>query len=253
MYTLTVYIPRGGEYRRTVEISPGLADTRKRIFVDLMFQPGYGSRALHTVSSSQLSVPSKALKEFEKALKKLARRDADGAVAHLKKTLELAPQFAEAWNTLGTLAYKAGEYHQAEDCFREALRHDSEYYPPLVNLGGVLLNQGRVQESLPLNQEAVRTRPDDALAHVQLGLNHYYLGQYSEAKRHLKQAASLDPRHFSYPQLTLARIYLLQKDFASATRELEQFLSLHPDAQSSPAVRKHVEAIRSQLPADGAR
>lgn len=252
MYTLTVYVARAGEYRRTVEVSPSLADTRKRIFVELNFEPNLGSRALHTVSSAQLSVPSKALKEFEKALKKLGRRDADGAVAHLKKTVELAPQFAEAWNTLGTLAYKESDYRQAESYFREALKHEPGYYPSRVNLGGVLLNLGRMEEALPLNKDAVETRPDDALAHVQLGLNHYYLGQYTEAEKHLKHAASLDPHHFSYPHLTLARIYLLQKDIASAERTLNEFLSLHPDAQTSPAVRKHIEAIRSQLAAEHA-
>lgn len=251
MYTITIYIPRAGEYRRTVEVSPSLADSQKRIFVDLVFQPNLGSKALHEVSSAQLSIPEKALKEFEKANKKLARRDAAGAIAHLKKIVALAPQFLEAWNTLGTLAYKSGEFPLAESYFREALKRDPEYYPSLVNLGGALLSQGRMQESLPVNMAAVQARPDDALAHSQLGLSCYYLGQFPEAERYLEQATSLDPGHFSYPQLTLTKIYLNRKDFASAARVLEQFLSLHPDAKQSPAVQKQIEDIRSQ-PAPGA-
>jgi tetratricopeptide (TPR) repeat protein len=247
LFTLIVYIPRAGEYRRTVEVSAGLADLKKRIFVDVVFQTNLGSRTPGAVSSSQLSISEKALKEYEKARKKLGQRDSEGAIAHLRKTVAAAPQFTEAWNTLGTLAYKSGDLPLAENYFREALKHDPDYYPSVVNLGGILMVQGKIQESLHLNLAAVRARPDDALAQSQCGLNYYYLKQFDEAETYLKQAISLDPGHFSFPQLALADIYLGNKDFKSAARELEQFLALHPDAKQAPAVRKQIEEIRPRI------
>ncbi len=164
--------------------------------------------------------------------------------------MEIYPQFIEAWNFLGTLAYKAGDLNQAERYFQEALKHDSHYYPSTVNLGGILLLQGKLNDALPLNMAAVQTMPDDALAHSQLGLNYFYLGRFAEAEGFLKTAVSLDPGHFSFPQLPLADIYLRGKDFASTARVLEQFLALHPDANQSPGVRKQIEAIRPELGPD---
>jgi tetratricopeptide (TPR) repeat protein len=167
--------------------------------------------------------------------------------------VKIAPRFVDAWNTLGTLAYKSGNFPLAEAYFREALKHDPDYYPSLVNLGGALLTQGKLQDALPLNKAAVQARPDDALAHSQLGLNYYYLQSFMEAETYLKQATSLDPGHFSYPQLPLAEIYLMRQDLTSAARELEQFLVLHPDAKLEPAVQKRIENIRSNLYSGRAR
>jgi tetratricopeptide (TPR) repeat protein len=247
LFTLSVYIPQAGEYRRTVDVSPGLADSRKRVFVDLIFQPNLGSRALGTVSATQLSIPEKALREYERASKKLGTRDVEGAILCLKETVKIAPRFVDAWNALGTLAYKSDKFPLAEAYFREALKYDPDYYPPLVNLGGALLTQGKMQDALTFNKAAVQASPDDALAHSQLGLNYYYLQNFIKAEKHLKQATSLDPGHFSFPQLPLAEIYLMRQDFASAERELEQFLILHPDAKLEPAVQKRIENIRSNL------
>ena len=250
MFTLIVYVPRAGEYRKTVEVSAGLADSKGRVFIDVEFQSNLGSGALQKASLNMLSIPEKALREYEKARRKLGSRDSEGATAHLKKAVEIAPQFVEAWNTLGTLAFKAAEYRLADSYFREALKQDPEYYPSVVNLGGALLMQSKLREALAFNIAAIQARPEDALAHSQLGLNHYYLSQFPEAEKHLKIAISLDPSHFSFPQLPLAEIYLSRKDFASAARELDQFLKLHPDAGKTAAVKKRMDRIRSALHSD---
>jgi tetratricopeptide (TPR) repeat protein len=245
LFTLIVYVPRAGQHQQTVEVSPRLADSRKRIHVEVLFQPNLQSKMLRQISSSQLSIPQKAQKEYAKAREKLGRRDSAAAIAHLKKAVALAPQFLEAWNHLGTLANASGDFKLAENYFREALKHDSDYYPSLVNLGGVLLTQGMLGEALPINLAAVQAMPDDALAHSQLGLSYYFLGKSTEAEKSLQMAVSLDAGHFSYPQLPLADLYLRKKDFASAARALEQFVELHPDAEQAAAARKELERIRA--------
>lgn len=248
MFILIVYVPRVGEHRETVEVSRGLADAKRRIHVDIDFRAtAASSNNIRIVSSLQLSVPEKARKQVREAQKRLEKRDAEGAIAHLKKALELAPQFVDAWNFLGTLAYKSRDYPLAEKYFREALKHDPDYYPAVVNLGGVLLTQARIRESLPLNLSAVRARPDDALAHAQLGLNYYFLDNFPEAEKHLTQAISLDARHFSYPQLTLAQLYTRKQEFAAAARVLQQFLDLHPDAFEAASAQSRLAGLQKKL------
>src|SRR5580693_4002962 len=104
------------------------------------------------------------------------RHDPVAATRRLEEALGLAPQFAEAWNELGTIAYQTQNYARAEECFREALKQDSQAFEPLVNLGGVLVTVHRADEAWQYNARAVALRPNDALAHSQLGMNYYQLG-----------------------------------------------------------------------------
>jgi tetratricopeptide (TPR) repeat protein len=237
IYTLTVAIPLTGEVTRTIEISPSFADAKARVTLNLTFD-AKPDLAAKTISAAALGISAAAKTEYRKAQDCLARHDTAGAVAHLKKAVELAPQFSMALNNLGTIAYQARNYEEAANYFRQALEQEPGDYSPLVNLGGALLSSGKLKESLNYNLRAVKARPEDALAHAQLGNNYFYLGQLDMAEVELKRAKSLDPAHFSYPQLLLAEIYVQKRDPASAVLELEEFLKLHPDSERASHVRK---------------
>ena len=95
---------------------------------------------------------------------------------HLERAVAIAPQFANAWNNLGTIAYQTQKYSRAEECFREALEQDPDSYEPLVNLGGVLINLHKLDEAWSYNVNAVLARPNDALANAQLGMTYFESG-----------------------------------------------------------------------------
>jgi len=247
-YTLVADAPRVGEMRKTIEVGPSFADPQGRVVVNLTFDRSLSSLKTDTVSAAALSVPESAMQEYRRAQDCVGRQDIKGATARLRKAVEIAPQFAIAWNQLGTIAYQTKQYLQAEECFREALKQDPDLYAPLVNLGGTLLSQNRIQDALPINQEAVKDMPGDALAHSQLGKNYYYLGQLDDAETHLRRAKALDPSHFSYPQIILIEIYLKKNQLPAAMVEMEEFLKLHPDSDLAPQIRKLREAAREYLP-----
>jgi tetratricopeptide (TPR) repeat protein len=243
-YTLIAAVPRAGELYRTVEISSSFADSKGRIATILTFEPAAARRDL-SVSAAELSVPANARQQYEKARNLLEKRDIERAKACLKKAVTIAPQFSIAWNSLGVIAYQSGQFAEAEEYFREALKQDPEIYSALVNLGGALLSQGKDRDSLTINQQAVKIKPDDALAQSQLGQSYFYLGQLDEAERHLKQAKSLDPAHFSFPQLVLAQIYARLQNLPALADEMKEFLRLHPDAKQAPEIRKSLEKVRA--------
>lgn len=245
MYTLIISVPQVGTMQKTIEIGPSFADAKKRIKTTFHFEGIRPTEEAHRVTVGQLSVPDQARRDYEKALERLEKRDIPGAVSFLKKAIELAPHFSQALNHLGTIAYQSKDFRQAENYFREAIKHDPSSYPPLVNLGGALLSQGRAEESLEFNLQAVRTRPDDALAHSQLGQSYFLLNQLENAERHLKQAKALDPAHFSFPQLVLAEIYARLQNDAVLIAELEDFLKQHPDSELAPKLRELLEQVRS--------
>ena len=198
-YTLGVFVPGRGEMRRTVEVGASQADAKKRIGLTVELRDGEfeshdSLRRGAMVSVKELAIPERARREYEEAVERLARRDVDGAVAHFKRAVEPAPQFPEAWNDLGTIAYQSRDYSSAENCFRKALAADPKSFQPLVNLGGVCINLGKFEEALQYNLYAALTRPNDALANSQLGMSYFYSGKLDLARKYLTAAKRLDPR-----------------------------------------------------------
>ncbi len=246
-YMLIVDVPHAGEVRRTVEVGPSLADSRGTIAVSIKFDSAGPVDRKQVISAVELSVPENARREYDKAQKYLSRADTKGAISCLNRAVEIAPQYSAAWNHLGTIAYQTKQYLRAEEYFREALRQDPEAYSPLVNLGGALLSQGKIEDSLAINQRAVRATPDDPLAHSQLGQSYYFLGKLDEAEQHLRQARVLDPSHFSCPQVFLAEIYARRNQLPAAIAAIEEFLKLHPDSDLVPRMQKALADARARL------
>jgi len=244
-YIVALHIPGKGEIRQTVDVGPGTADPKRRVYLSiptsdpaLFSNETEPSRA--TVSTLELSIPEQARREYADAQKSLSRREIAAAIKHLERAVAIAPQFSNAWNNLGTIAYQTRQYARADECFRSALKHNPDAYEPAVNLGGVLMNEGRPDEALTYNRLAAGSRPHDALADSQLGLNYFILGKLDDAMKYLELAKHIDPGHFSHPQLTLARIHLARHELAAAIAELRDFLRLHPDAHESANVREQL-------------
>jgi tetratricopeptide (TPR) repeat protein len=189
-------------------------------------------------------VPETARRYYREAQARLSRSDSAAAAARLERALALAPDFAPAWNLLGTIAYHNQQFARAEMCFREALRADPAYYDPLVNLGGVLINLGKLDEAMDFNVRAVASHPADALANAQLGLTYFHLGRYDLATKHLRKALEIDPAHFSYPQLVLAEIDLRRHDRLAAAADLEDFLKHHPDYPTAALMLQRIDELR---------
>lgn len=248
-YTLAIFVPARGEARQTIEVGPGTADERHRVILNLRltdadFVFADSERRHHAVSARQLSVPERAVRDYQQAQKSLGRHDVEPATKSLEHAVEIAPQFSAAWNELGTIAYQTGKYLRAEQCFRQALDQDPEAFEPLVNLGGVLVTLGRTGESLDYNVRAVLLRPNDALANSQLGQSYYQAGNFDLSLKYLERARNLDPAHFSHPQLVIAEIHLRRGDRKAAADDLEDFLKHHPDWPKADAMRRRIAEFR---------
>jgi len=247
-YTVVVFSPERGEARRTVEVGPGTAGSRRRVSIDLNFAPGDFTLAdptrQHTVSTRDLAIPERAQHDYDEARKALSHRDTASAVSHLERAVDAAPQFAAAWNELGTIAYQTQNFARAEECFLHALDDDPRAYEPLVNLGGVEVTLNKTERALDYNIFAVLTRPNDALANSQLGMSYFQAGNDDLALKYLKIARALDPAHFSHPQLLMAEIHLRRNERTAAAADLEDFLKFHPDWPKAAEMRGSIERWR---------
>jgi Tfp pilus assembly protein PilF len=248
-YTVAVFIQGQGEARRTVEVGPGVAKpdgavdlTLKFADSDFVFQDAV--RRKFAVPAQELKIPDKARREFEEALKDLARHRGPEAVAHLESAVQLAPRFALAWNDLGTIAYRNRNYLRAEECFRNSLAADPTAFEPLVNLGGVLVSLNKPGEAIEYNLAAVLRRPNDALANSQLGMTYFQLKKLDLAAKYLEAARRIDPGHFSHPQILLADILVHDGKRRDAAGVLDEFLRFHPDYPRAEQIRIAIKRLR---------
>jgi Tfp pilus assembly protein PilF len=247
-YTVAVFIPGRGEARRTVEVGSAAADSHRRVsftldLKDSDFEPA-GPARQHSVSTSQLGIPKAVLREYLEAEKELERHDPDAAVKRLEAAVEMAPQFALAWNELGTIAYQTRKFDRAEECFRQALEQDPRAFEPLVNLGGVLVTVHKLDEAADYNLRAVLLRPNDALANSQLGLTYFEMARMDLAEKYLERTRQIDAAHFSHPQLLLAEIHLRRGERREAADVLEEFLKYHPDWPQAAKMRETIAQLR---------
>jgi len=248
--TLAVAVAGLGESRRTVVVGKGVADKKGRVRVTVRADEFNRDVSVgQKVPMRLLTLPKAARDSYSKAVKCLEKRDAACAEDQMLAAVKAAPQYAEAWNSLGTFAYHRQDYVLAAERFRKSLEADPELYAPLVNLGGVLLNLGQYDDAWKFNVNAVLREPEDALANSQLGMTYLAQNRLDLAEKYLKEARRLDPAHFSHPHLHLAEVYYRRKNWVQAAGEMEEFLRYHPDTPEAPRFRAEIERLR-RLPQD---
>ncbi|MBI3934408.1 MAG: tetratricopeptide repeat protein [Acidobacteria bacterium] len=247
-YSLSIFVPGAGEIRSTLDITPAFADAEGRVEKEFSYdEEALAQQALPpqqgVVSVRELTIPRRARSEYAAARRDLRNHRVDSAWRRLQKAVEIAPQFVEALNYLGVLAYQQRDFTAAEEYFRQALEQEPDAYEPLVNLGGALLSLDRIGEAVEVNTRAQAAQPKDPLASAQLGLSYYMQGNDEEALNYLLLTEQLDPAHFTNPQIPLANIYLRNADKQSAIEELEDFLNRHPDSPVADSVRAMIQRI----------
>jgi tetratricopeptide (TPR) repeat protein len=246
-YTLVIAIPNRGEMRRTVEIGPSAADAKGLITLTIKLDESLLEKSGRegTVTLKELQIPEQARKAWDEAQRQLGRRNLEKAIEALEEAVRIAPDFSPAWNNLGTMYYKSQRYIQAEKAFRASLKADPDSFEPLVNLGGVLLTLNRPSEAYVFNLYSVLERPEDALANSQMGMNYFSLGRLDLARKYLNIARTIDPGHFSRPQLMLAEICLRKGDLRGAAHELEEYLQYHPDVENRDKIREQIQKLKT--------
>lgn len=244
-YTLAIVRDTLGEVRRTIVISPGLADARGVVTADIPFSAGDAahSETLAMVSVQRLSMPGDAEQSYQQGRERMRRGDIEGALRLYRRAVERAPDFADAWNALGVLAFQRGDLREAERCYRQGTQADPRAFDAALNLGALLLRTGRALDALNYNQRAANGRPLDATAKAQLGINYFQLARFNEAEPYLIEAKTLDPANPMQPQLFLAEIYRQQDKNVHAAAELRELLTLRPDGPAASALLEKIQSL----------
>ena len=111
----------------------------------------------------------------------------------LQKSVQLAPQDAEAHNNLGISLMNLGRLLEAEASSRHAISLKPDLAAAHCNLGVTLKELGRLDEAEASYTQAITFKPDYAQAHSNLGITLQELGRLDEAEASCTQAIALKP------------------------------------------------------------
>lgn len=161
-----------------------------------------------------------------------ARNDSLMALKMLEKSAELAPNYALTWAHLGR-AYAANgsfqfggreQYRKAEAAYEKALSLQPEQIEAHIYIANLFTDTGRVELAVPLLREALKTNPNLAEAHWELGYAYRFGGMLDESIAEAEQARRLDPSVKLNTSAMNSYLYLGQ---------YEKFLHTLPDPTDS--------------------
>jgi len=119
-------------------------------------------------------------------------RVSESLVAY-QKSVELAPQDAEARSNLGITLKELGRLEEAEASYRQAITLKPDFAAAHYNMGITLKELGRLEEAEASYRQAISVKPDYAEAHNNLGITLNELGRLEESEASYRQAITLKP------------------------------------------------------------
>jgi DNA-binding winged helix-turn-helix (wHTH) protein/TolB-like protein len=123
------------------------------------------------------------------------------AIKMLERSTELAPEYALSWANLGksytanaSFQFGGGEqYQKAQKAFERALALQSDQIDARIYLANLFTDTGRVEKAVPLLRQALKTNPNHAEIHWELGYAYRFAGMLRESVSESENARRLDP------------------------------------------------------------
>ena len=165
----------------------------------------------------------------------------------LRRAVELSSGYAEPYLNLGRLLVDQGRYIAAEAALREAVRIEPNSVNANNNLGRALSGQGYPAEAETFYRAAIRLDPSYAEAYANLGIALSDQENYSGAENAYREAIQVDPTD-ALAYNNLGYLKQTQGDVEGALELYEQALDLEPSlviAQVNVAEAERMLSIRN--------
>jgi tetratricopeptide (TPR) repeat protein len=162
------------------------------------------------------AVNPQAHQDYLRGVDLFSMNDFSESIDMLQKSAALDPNYALTWAHLGK-AYAAiatlqlggrEQYDKARNAYEKAIVLDPDLVEPRIYMANMLTDTGSVERAVPLLRAALRTAPNDAEAHWELGYAYRFAGMLQESAEECERARQLDPQvKFSTSEIN-AYLYL---------------------------------------------
>lgn len=154
------------------------------------------------------------------------------AVQLLTQLLQSHPDLTVAHFTLGNILANEHRYREAADEYREVIRQDPANTEVLRSEVEALLNVDAYTDALAPAKDYVSRKPNDASAHVMLGMVYRGLGDYAKAEPELEIGAAKQPDDFE-AQYQLGSVLAHLGKPQEALPRLRKAVALNPGEKSA--------------------
>jgi serine/threonine protein kinase/Tfp pilus assembly protein PilF len=155
-----------------------------------------------------------ALKAYSLGVKNYYEKGGAAALPYAQRAIELDPNFAMGYRTLGVCYLSLGESARASEYFTKAFQlreHASEREKLTITAVYYTRGTGELDKAAQTLQEGIESYPRDYLAHLELGSVFAYRGQWEKAAESTRQALRLEPDKVSVYRFLAADALALQR------------------------------------------
>jgi tetratricopeptide (TPR) repeat protein len=212
--------------RRVLAVWPGQADAS--YLIGLMAHH-YGNLDLAIAHMRQACQSPRAPAHFYSDFAEMCRQGglfAEGEQA-ARRAVALSPDFAPAWNNLGIILQEMLKLDESRLCLERALALEPNNAETLNNLGNTLKRLGLAAEAEKRWTAALTLKPNYAEAYSNLSNLLNDQGEYDRAEAAALKALELNPR-LADAYLNLAGVATARHRYADALRWIESLLALAP-------------------------
>jgi protein O-mannosyl-transferase len=156
------------------------------------------------------------------------------AIEWCRRSLDIAPDYPEANNTLGNIYTRQERYDEALACFRAA-EADRTFADPRVGAGNVLIKQGKFVEAEATCREALSIAPLHLPALFCLATALHGQGKLDEAGDYYRRILALNPNLFT-PHRYLGNICVAQGKPDEAISQFKSALKIRPEDSDTRTV-----------------
>jgi Tfp pilus assembly protein PilF len=201
-----------------------------------------------SVSVHELGVPSKAEKEFDKALALMnGKPDYHGAISGFDRAIQDYPDYYEAYSMEGAAYMALDDMASAERVLRKSIDLSSgKFADPLYLLAGLLDDTKRYSDAESAAREAIAIDGSSWRGYFELARALVGLGNMDEALVSATKSRDLKP---DYPRtyLLLANLHTAQQDYPALLHDLDGYLALNPTGPEAEQARREKAQLQQAL------
>jgi tetratricopeptide (TPR) repeat protein len=212
--------------------------------------PDLGTIILHrmanvegvTISAVSLQAPKEAKKAFDKGRDLLKKKKDSDAAKEFEKAVQLYPKYSTAWFELGRLKEHQSDAEGALNAYSQALAADPKYLNPYRQLAGMYVKDQKWKDVADTTSRLIRLDPVDFPdAYFYNSVANYYLKNFDEAEKSVREAQKLDVRNRMPKSNQLLGVILAEKqDFAGAAEQIKKYLTFLPAGQEAETAKKQL-------------
>ncbi len=176
-------------------------------------------------ASVATAIEREAAATFEQAVELHGKKQLDAAIAKLTAVVGMQPNNSEAYNLLGVCYDEKGQFSEAQDEYKKAIKLEPINARFLNNLGYSYYLTNNDKQAIKWYQKALKFTPDDRRIQNNIGLAFGRRGEYVKAKEQFVKAVG---EHGAL--LNLGYIYSQQGRYQQAIEQFETALQLQPNS-----------------------